>query len=55
MFSVVLVLFIAVVLAAVGLLVAMLVKDKPLYGVMGLVFLAGPGAFFAVLTAVFQS
>ncbi|PRY41446.1 hypothetical protein [Umezawaea tangerina] len=55
MFAVVLVLFIGVVVAGVGLLAAMLVKDKPLLGVLGLVFLAGPGALLAVLTAAFQS
>lgn len=51
---VVLVLFVVVLLAAVGLLAAMLVKDKPMYGVLGLVVLIGPGALLAILTAAFQ-
>ncbi|MCS7482478.1 hypothetical protein ACFFQW_11790 [Umezawaea endophytica] len=54
MFAVVLVLFVAVILVGIGFLAAMLVKDKPMYGVMGLVVLAGPGAVFAILTAAFQ-
>ena len=40
---VVLVLFFAVVAAVIGALVAMVVKDKPLYGVYALCALMGPG------------
>ncbi|HWO67459.1 MAG TPA: hypothetical protein VNO31_46245 [Umezawaea sp.] len=53
MFAVALVLLIAVVMLAVGLQVAMFTKDRPIYGVMGLVLLAGPGALLAILTAAF--
>jgi len=54
MFAVVLVLFIAVIVVACGLQVAMFTKDKPIYGMLGLVVLAGPGALLAILTAAFQ-
>ncbi|MGB3437946.1 MAG: hypothetical protein WBA97_04255 [Actinophytocola sp.] len=47
---VVLVLFLAVVVAVIGSMVAMVVKDKPLYGVYGLCVLMGPGT---VLTFVY--
>lgn len=40
---VMLVLFFAVVVAVIGAMVAMVVKDKPLYGVYGLCVLMGPG------------
>jgi len=46
---VVLVLFFAVVAAVLGSLVAMLVKDKPLYGVYGLCVLLGPGTVLGFL------
>ncbi|GAA1303986.1 hypothetical protein [Saccharothrix xinjiangensis] len=46
---VVLVLLIAVVLAAIGLMVTMFVKDRPLHGVVGLGLLAGPGPLLALL------
>lgn len=46
---VVLVLFVAAVAAAVGLLVAMFVKDKPLYGGIGVGVLTGPGTVLAFL------
>ncbi|MFI9012057.1 hypothetical protein ACIGNX_32940 [Actinosynnema sp. NPDC053489] len=45
---VVLVLLCVAVLAALGLLAYMLVKDKPLYGVLGLGVLAGPGPLLAL-------
>ncbi|WP_306749940.1 hypothetical protein [Saccharothrix yanglingensis] len=45
---VVLVLLIAALVTAVGLLVTMFLKDKPLYGAMGLGLLAGPGALLAL-------
>jgi hypothetical protein len=40
---VVLVLFLAVVAAVIGALVAMVAKDRPLYGVYALCTLMGPG------------
>lgn len=43
----VLVLAIAVVVAAVGLLVAMYAKDKPFYGAVALGMLLGPGTILA--------
>jgi hypothetical protein len=43
----VLVLTLAVVAAAVGLLAAMYVKDKPFYGVVALGILLGPGTILA--------
>lgn len=46
---VVLVLFLAVVLAVIGALAAMLVRDKPLYGVYGLCVLLGPGTVLGFL------
>ncbi len=46
---VVLVLLLAVVVAVIGALVAMLVKDKPFYGAMGLCVLFGPGVLLAFL------
>ena len=46
---VVLVLFLAVVAAVIGGLIAMVVKDKPLYGVYGLGVLLGPGTVLAFL------
>ncbi|ROP42052.1 hypothetical protein [Saccharothrix texasensis] len=48
MYFVVLVLLVAMVLAAVGLMVGMFVKDKPLYGALGLGVLTGPGALLAL-------
>lgn len=44
---VVLVLLAAVVMAAVGLLVAMFVKDRPLYGALSIFVLAGPATVLA--------
>lgn len=49
---VVLALFLAVVLAAIGLLVGMYTKDKPLYGVVALGALAGPGTILAFVYLV---
>ncbi|CAM3352654.1 hypothetical protein KIPE111705_04260 [Kibdelosporangium persicum] len=46
---VVLVLFLAAVAAAIGLLVAMSVKDKPLYGGIAVGILTGPGTVLAFL------
>lgn len=46
---VVLVLFLAVVVAVAGAMVAMFVKDKPFYGAMGLCVLLGPGTVLAFL------
>lgn len=46
---VVLVLTIAVVLAAVGLLVGMYTRNKPFYGVVALCALLGPGTILAFL------
>ncbi|MFC6093528.1 hypothetical protein Q5530_07505 [Saccharothrix sp. BKS2] len=43
------VLLVAVILAAAGLMVVMFLRDKPLYGVVGLGLLAGPGSLLAVL------
>jgi len=43
----VLVLTLAVLAAAVGLLVAMFVRDKPFYGVVALGVLLGPGTVLA--------
>jgi hypothetical protein len=39
----------ATVVAALVLLVAMLVKDKPFYGAMGVCVLAGPGTVLAFM------
>lgn len=49
---VVLALFLAVVLASIGLLVGMYAKDKPLYGVVALGTLAGPGTILAFVYLV---
>ncbi len=49
---VVLVLFFAAVVAAIGLLVAMYAKDRPFYGAVALGLLAGPGAVLAFLHLV---
>jgi hypothetical protein len=46
---VVLVLFFAVVVAVVGAMVVMFVKDKPFYGAIGVGVLAGPGTVLAFL------
>ncbi len=46
---VVLVLFFAAVVFAVGLLVAMATRDKPFYGAMGVCLIAGPGSLLAFL------
>jgi hypothetical protein len=43
----VLVLTLAVIAASVGLLVAMYVRDKPMYGVVALAMLLGPGTILA--------
>ncbi|MEV0677348.1 hypothetical protein AB0I60_12600 [Actinosynnema sp. NPDC050436] len=48
---VVLVLMIAALLAAIGLQVVMLVKDKPFYGVLSLCLMTGPGALLGLLYA----
>ena len=52
MSSVVLALLCAVVLAVIGALVAMFVKDEPFYGAMGVCVLLGPGV---VLTFVYAA
>ncbi|TDV35307.1 hypothetical protein [Actinophytocola oryzae] len=44
---VVLVLALAVLAASLGMLVAMYVKDKPIYGVVSLGMLLGPGTILA--------
>lgn len=49
---VVLALLIAVVMAVGGLLVAMYVKNKPLYGALGLCVLLGPGILLSFLYVV---
>lgn len=49
---VVLMLFAVLVVAVAGLLAAMFVKDKPLYGVVGLCVLLAPGTVLAFLYAV---
>ena len=46
---VVLVLLFAMVVSAIGLLVAMYVKDKPLYGAMAVGMVTGPCAVLAFL------
>ncbi|MFD9734555.1 hypothetical protein [Umezawaea sp. NPDC059074] len=54
MFLVSVVLLVLVALVGIGLLGAMMAKDKPLYGVAGLVVLAVPGALLAIMTTAFQ-
>lgn len=46
---VVLALLFAVIVAVVGAMVAMVVKDKPFYGAMGICVLLGPGVLLAFL------
>jgi hypothetical protein len=46
---VVLVLLVVALLAAIGLLITMFIKDEPLLGVAGLGLLAGPGALLAIV------
>jgi hypothetical protein len=49
---VVLILLTALVMAVAGMLVVMFVKEKPLYGAMGLCVLLGPGTVLAFLYVV---
>ncbi|WP_153278162.1 hypothetical protein [Saccharothrix syringae] len=48
MYQVVLVLLVAMVVAAIGLMARMFAKDEPFYGVVALGVLAGPGSLLAL-------